>query len=139
MARVTKPRGLSLVDLLVGLALVSSICFVVFSVYERVDCSNRNTEPERMLPRLLSLTVERERVLKSRVEVNDCGFTGNGASGDCFRVGLTSNAPTLYAYAAVPSGSSTTVYAIGQDPETYGSVVSLSGDGKLNKSLARCR
>lgn len=137
--RLAGARGFSIVDLLVVVALLGSIGFAFARFYQRVDCSNRNSEPERLLPRLHSLTVERERTVKARVEVADCGFTARGASGDCFRVGLTSNAPTLYAYAAVPSGSSTTVYAIGQSPDTYGSVLSFTGDGKLNKTLARCR
>jgi hypothetical protein len=133
------PRGYSLVDLAIGVVLVGSMVFAVARWYAGIDCSNVNVEAERMLPRLLSLTMERERTVKSRVEVTDCGFTSRGARGDCQRVGLSSNAPTQFTYVATPNGATTKAYAIGQTPATYGSVVSLEPNQKIDKSAARCR
>jgi hypothetical protein len=135
----TPPRGFSLIDLAVGVLLVGSIVFFVSRWYASIDCANLNAEPERMLPRVLTMTTDRERDLRSRVELTDCGFTGRGASGDCHRIGLSSNSATLFTYVALPKGATTTAYAIGQTPTTYGSVVSLEQNQKIDKSASRCR
>jgi hypothetical protein len=141
MHRRTKPhpRGFSLVDLAIGMLLVGSIVFVVTRWYAGIDCKNLNKEAERLLPRLLTMTMERERDVKTRVEVTDCGFTSRGATGDCHRIGFSSNGATQYSYVALPNGATTKAYAIGQTPATYGSVLSLEPNQKIDKSAARCR